>query len=1349
VLDDFNPYHVWLGIPPDEQPANHYKLLGIRPFETSADVIDSAADRQMAHLRTFQGGKHGDLTQRLLNEVAAARVCLLDAKKRSDYDQRLRAKMPSSAAASVPGLTTVQPTTPIGPIRRPAAPLPAAAPTSPVADKWDDLLGESGATPLSTPGSKSAKLLKAAAAKRQTNSRLISVGIAAGLVLIGAIGFGVYSLTRSSDTSLVFDWSAADRYGAKVTVDDVPIAVPVTELWEHHCSVGPHHIVAERPGLKLDTTVTLAAGQRQNIPPDWKPKAVLVLNWRLADRGGATLKVDGQQRPVSQQEPLELGVEPGRHLIQITRAGAAPFSASAAVAADQREMVNVPRPQTEAKLVLDWPADQRKDAELTIDGLRPKAPAGSSGKPFELTLAPGRHSVRISRPGFEAFTQDVDLVAGPNLPLTPTWTSARPVTTPDVATALNPTETVTHPAKKFPVPTAAEQEQITKQLDEIYKLAKPDSNDSASAQHLYDVAATPGSSPAERYMLLTKGAEKAIAVGDVLLAMQGVDTLAADYDVDALELKQKLLDKFVNVGKPDQVAAAIPLAEQLMDQAAAADELEIAIVLGTTASRAVAKAQIAARKETEDRLALRRHNLRMMMPMFAAAKKAEESLVKDPADLEANLKLGRWRCLYKGDWASGLPLLAKSSDEKLKAIAQREQKAPADAEQQVELADAWWDLAKTEGGTARDSIHAHAADIYRAAMPNLTSALKKAALEKRLAEVASLKPRVAPAAASNSPGTAKPAEGVKFPIGEWVDVLRLVDTTRDAVEGTWIRTADGISCTTEILFARISIPITIDGSYDLEVEFTRDSGTHDVATIFSVGAHSSMFCLGAYGGKVSGLFDLNGRSADEPDFPVAVRPGILENNHRYRELLRVESISPNGARLDLSLDGKQYVPPWSGDPAGLTVRSNWGPARPGGLAIGGPGITFHSVRLRLKSGRASENLTVATPTGSRSAEPTESFAAKEYTAASGQQDPRLIHNDRGFCFLAGVSGWLGGYGEGSAIDLDKNGVWNLESHAKAGILATKAISIEPAAQNMFKSQIKRYQWRNGAAPVRMLRKDAGICLLVGVEGSFRGYAEGIGIQLHDDGFWYLQGKSGQAELGAKAIGVEWAAPGTYKANIAEQAWKVGDPPVKLLKKEEGFAVLSGITGNFVGLGEEVQISLADDGVWCLQGRSGQSELAAKATTITISKIGAAKPAKKSIAAGNYTINSKADGRFLAPSDNTNNPGTTTIAAREPSGDKVWVLESQPGGSFKLANSSGVVLGIRQDLKDAGVDAILWSWAGSDGQLWNVVPVNGDFVRIVNKNSGLCLSVRASDGTAIVQEPWANLPTQQWKLTPAR
>ena len=154
MAEEFNPYHVWLGIPPEEQPANHYRLLGIKPFETSGDVIDSAADRQMAHLRTFQSGKHGELTQRLLNEVAAVRICLLDPKKRAAYDQQLRAKLAAASpgvasGAELPaaGGSAIQrqpPRRTTGPVpASPAANIPTAAPLpQQPADPWDNLLGQ-------------------------------------------------------------------------------------------------------------------------------------------------------------------------------------------------------------------------------------------------------------------------------------------------------------------------------------------------------------------------------------------------------------------------------------------------------------------------------------------------------------------------------------------------------------------------------------------------------------------------------------------------------------------------------------------------------------------------------------------------------------------------------------------------------------------------------------------------------------------------------------------------------------------------------------------------------------------------------------------------------------------------------------------------------------------------------------------------------------------------------------------------------------------------------------------------------------------------------------------------------
>lgn len=98
----FDPYHKWLGIPPAEQPPNHYRLLGIAWFEDDADVIEAAADRQMAHVRTYQSGKHSEASQAILNELSAARLTLLDRQKKTAYDAMLRDHLAQQYAAAEP-----------------------------------------------------------------------------------------------------------------------------------------------------------------------------------------------------------------------------------------------------------------------------------------------------------------------------------------------------------------------------------------------------------------------------------------------------------------------------------------------------------------------------------------------------------------------------------------------------------------------------------------------------------------------------------------------------------------------------------------------------------------------------------------------------------------------------------------------------------------------------------------------------------------------------------------------------------------------------------------------------------------------------------------------------------------------------------------------------------------------------------------------------------------------------------------------------------------------------------------------------------------------------------------------
>ena len=88
----FDPYHKWLGIRKGQRPPTHYQLLGISPDETDLEVIEEAAIRQMAHIRTYQIGPHAKECTQVLNEISQARTTLLNAVKRKDYDAQLAAK---------------------------------------------------------------------------------------------------------------------------------------------------------------------------------------------------------------------------------------------------------------------------------------------------------------------------------------------------------------------------------------------------------------------------------------------------------------------------------------------------------------------------------------------------------------------------------------------------------------------------------------------------------------------------------------------------------------------------------------------------------------------------------------------------------------------------------------------------------------------------------------------------------------------------------------------------------------------------------------------------------------------------------------------------------------------------------------------------------------------------------------------------------------------------------------------------------------------------------------------------------------------------------------------------------
>ncbi|MEM7785000.1 MAG: hypothetical protein AAF623_16745 [Planctomycetota bacterium] len=96
MANTFNPYTSWLRIPKDQLPPDYYRLLGLKRFEKDARKIERSVEKRVVFLQDVSNGPHVNEAQRLLSEVARARICLRNEQRREKYDEKLKAKLGSA-----------------------------------------------------------------------------------------------------------------------------------------------------------------------------------------------------------------------------------------------------------------------------------------------------------------------------------------------------------------------------------------------------------------------------------------------------------------------------------------------------------------------------------------------------------------------------------------------------------------------------------------------------------------------------------------------------------------------------------------------------------------------------------------------------------------------------------------------------------------------------------------------------------------------------------------------------------------------------------------------------------------------------------------------------------------------------------------------------------------------------------------------------------------------------------------------------------------------------------------------------------------------------------------------------
>jgi hypothetical protein len=311
-------------------------------------------------------------------------------------------------------------------------------------------------------------------------------------------------------------------------------------------------------------------------------------------------------------------------------------------------------------------------------------------------------------------------------------------------------------SEKSPVPDEEAQAKREKDIRELFKsdFLKDKPGDKLNlANKLTQKADETKDDVVARYVLARLARDLAVQAGNVALAIRAIDLLAKSYAVEPLEMKAETLEKMTPSASEAGSRTITDAVLVLVDSAKEADNPGLAQRLMTLAKAAADKAKSAT---VTKKVETKARELDEFLNEFQKIEKAEARLKEKPSDADANLTLGKYWCLKKGDWKKGLPLLAQGSDAHLKGLAEKDLAQPKEAAAQVEVGDGWWDLGEKEAGKTKQQLVVRARYWYDLAEPGVTG-LTKTKLENRLKD----SERVAPAAPRLTPGSIYSRVGAK------------------------------------------------------------------------------------------------------------------------------------------------------------------------------------------------------------------------------------------------------------------------------------------------------------------------------------------------------------------------------------------------------------------------------------------------------------------------------------------------------------------------------------------------------------------------------------------------------------
>jgi formylglycine-generating enzyme required for sulfatase activity len=133
-----------------------------------------------------------------------------------------------------------------------------------------------------------------------------------------------------------------------------------------------------------------------------------------------------------------------------------------------------------------------------------------------------------------------------------------------------------------------------------------------------------------------------------------------------------------------------------------------------------------------------------------------------------------------------------------------------------------------------------------------------------------------------------------------VDLLKLIDTKRDAVQDAWTLGPNGLVSDATMPFCRLKLPYQPPAEYDFKIEFT-PKATNDIRQILSAGGHSFTWLMGGY--KKWDAFDIiKGHGFNAGGVNIIGGPTSIKPGQRHTSVVEVRKGS-----IAARIDGKRVV----------------------------------------------------------------------------------------------------------------------------------------------------------------------------------------------------------------------------------------------------------------------------------------------------------------------------------------------------------------------------------------------------------------------------------------------------------